>query len=65
MKNGFHIMDSDFHMMEPHDLWDRYLDDQFKAHAPRITANPHVSGIAGMETVSVNGKLPVSQSRNR
>ena len=62
MKNNFFVMDSDFHMMEPHNLWDRYLDDRFKAQAPKITANPHVAGIIGMETVSVNGKLPVSQS---
>jgi len=62
MKNNFFVMDSDFHMMEPHNLWDRYLDDRFKAQAPKITPNPHVAGIVGMETVSVNGKLPVSQS---
>ena len=62
MKNNFFVMDSDFHMMEPHNLWDRYLEDRFKAQAPKITPNPHVAGIVGMETVSVNGKLPVSQS---
>ena len=27
MKNGFQIMDSDFHVMEPNDLWERYLED--------------------------------------
>jgi predicted TIM-barrel fold metal-dependent hydrolase len=60
MKRGFRVMDSDFHMMEPPDLWDRYLEDQFKPLAPKVTANP-LSPIA-KETVAVNGKLPVSQS---
>src|SRR4029453_4435494 len=34
-KNGFKILDSDMHVMEPPDLWDRYIDSKFKARAPR------------------------------
>ena len=34
-KNGFKILDSDMHIMEPPDLWEKYIDSQFKAHAPR------------------------------
>ena len=30
MKDGFRFVDSDMHIMEPPDLFDRYLDPQFK-----------------------------------
>ena len=33
-KNGFKIFDSDMHIMEPPDLWQRYIDDEFKSRAP-------------------------------
>jgi hypothetical protein len=26
MKNGFRVIDSDMHIMEPLDLWDKYMD---------------------------------------
>ena len=29
-KNGFKILDSDMHIMEPPDLWERYIDSKFK-----------------------------------
>ncbi|MBI4611823.1 MAG: amidohydrolase [Candidatus Rokubacteria bacterium] len=34
MKNGFRVMDSDLHTMEPDDLWERYLAEPFKTFAP-------------------------------
>ena len=34
-KNGMKVLDSDMHLMEPVDLWDRYIDGKFKAMAPR------------------------------
>jgi predicted TIM-barrel fold metal-dependent hydrolase len=34
-KNGFKILDSDMHIMEPPDLWEKYIDSKFKALAPR------------------------------
>ncbi len=34
-KNGFKIFDSDMHIMEPPDLWERYIDKKFQARAPR------------------------------
>ena len=40
MKNGFQIMDSDFHVMEPSDLWERYLEDEWKSQAPKFVQNP-------------------------
>jgi len=40
-KNGFKVMDSDMHIMEPPDLWERYLEPEFRSRAPRglITEN--------------------------
>jgi predicted TIM-barrel fold metal-dependent hydrolase len=40
MKNGFLVMDSDFHMMEPDDLWQRYMDEKWKVKAPKFPPNP-------------------------
>src|SRR6185503_7610359 len=33
-REGFLILDSDLHMMEPDDLWARYLDGPHKANPP-------------------------------
>jgi predicted TIM-barrel fold metal-dependent hydrolase len=30
------VVDSDAHIYEPHDLWDRFLDPRFRARAPKI-----------------------------
>ena len=46
-KNGFLIFDSDMHIMEPPDLWQRYIDERYKSAAPigitsrRTCAHPH------------------------
>jgi len=37
MKNGFRVLDSDLHTMEPDGLWEQYLDEPFKKFAPRFT----------------------------
>ena len=36
-KNGFKVMDSDMHVMEPPDLWLKYLDPRYRDRAPRAT----------------------------
>ena len=36
-KNGFSVMDSDMHIVEPNDLFERYLDAPYKHQAPKIT----------------------------
>jgi uncharacterized protein len=41
-KNGFKILDSDMHVMEPPDLWERYIDRKFKARAPRGVISDNV-----------------------
>jgi predicted TIM-barrel fold metal-dependent hydrolase len=34
-KNGFKQIDAELHVMEPVDLWERYIDAEFKDRAPR------------------------------
>ena len=36
MKRGFKIIDSDMHVFEPLDLWERYIDKRFLDRAPRL-----------------------------
>ena len=35
-REGYLILDSDLHMMEPDDLWARYLDEPHRANPPRF-----------------------------
>ncbi len=35
MKNGFKAMDSDMHVFEPADLWQRYIDKKYLDRAPK------------------------------
>jgi len=35
-REGYLVLDSDLHMMEPDDLWARYLDEPYRANAPRF-----------------------------
>jgi uncharacterized protein len=37
MKQGFKVMDSDMHVIEPPDLWQRYIEPELKDQAPRGT----------------------------
>jgi uncharacterized protein len=41
-KQGFRILDSDMHVMEPPDLWERYIDPEFLDIAPRGTTSSNV-----------------------
>ena len=34
-KNGFRVMDSDMHIVEPLGLWRRYIDPSYRDQAPR------------------------------
>jgi uncharacterized protein len=34
-KNGFKLIDAEMHVMEPVDLWERYIDPEFATRAPR------------------------------
>jgi uncharacterized protein len=41
-KQGFKILDSDMHVMEPPDLWERYIDSKYRARAPRGITSDNV-----------------------
>ena len=34
-KNGMKVMDSDMHIIEPPDLWERYIDPKYRDRAPK------------------------------
>jgi len=34
-KNGFQLIDAEMHVIEPVDLWERYIDPEFAGRAPR------------------------------
>ena len=38
-KNGFKVLDSDMHILEPPDLWQRFIDSKFKDYAPSGTTD--------------------------
>src|SRR5262245_16032811 len=51
--NGFRVMDSDMHVVEPADLWQRYLDPAWRDCAPiGTTTNPRDIGVL------VRGEVP-------
>ena len=41
-RDGFKILDSDMHLMEPVDLWERYIDSKFRSQAPRGLTSENV-----------------------
>ena len=41
-KNGFKVFDSDMHIMEPPDLWQRYIAEEFRSIAPRGRTSDNV-----------------------
>lgn len=41
-KNGFKIIDSDMHIMEPPDLWEKYIDKKYRDRAPRGVTSKNV-----------------------
>lgn len=64
-RNGFRIMDSDLHMMEPDDLWARYMEGPHRANLPRFFGGQqrkladgaedqgHTDSIMGMEVAGL------------
>ena len=40
MKQGLKIMDSDMHLREPVDLWEKYMEPEWRAQAPKIISSP-------------------------
>jgi hypothetical protein len=80
-REGYLILDSDLHMMEPDDLWARYLDEPYRANAPRffgaqqqkLAGNSGDKGnadvIEGMEVLGLaipaHGKMPSAAASRR
>ncbi len=52
MKNGYSVMDSDMHVVEPCDLWQKYIDKKFADRAP-LGLNRHKRDLR----VSVESKI--------
>ena len=64
MRNGFKIVDTDCHMMEPEWLWERYIEDGFKTQAPRMGRAPESNRraflVEGESFVREKGKYPMA-----
>jgi uncharacterized protein len=64
-KNGFKIFDSDMHIMEPPDLWERYIDPEFRNLAPHGTTSENVRDLRTMfPSVESTRARTVLQGRN-
>lgn len=62
MKNGFKVMDSDLHVVEPRDLWERYIEAAFRDRAPRVV---RVSKRARVSRYVFEGKVfPTCDAHN-
>jgi predicted TIM-barrel fold metal-dependent hydrolase len=40
VKAGFKIIDSDMHVREPADLWEKYMEPEWRDQAPKIVSSP-------------------------
>src|SRR5437867_13230630 len=52
MARAYNVVDADRHILEPLDLWDRYIDPEFRERRPRFVIDDN-----GKERLSVEGKL--------
>src|SRR5258708_1568780 len=52
MARAYNVIDADSHILEPLDLWDRYIDPAFRGRRPRFVIDDN-----GKERLSVEGKL--------
>src|SRR5204863_9352128 len=80
-RDGFLILDSDLHMMEPDDLWARYLDGPHRGNLPRSFAGQqrkldassedkdNADSIMGMEVaglaIPTHGKAAAAHASSR
>ena len=60
-KNGFRIMDSDMHVMEPADLYEKFMEPQYLAWAPKLTPLPEKFG--GSYTLMVDWQFKPRRAR--
>src|SRR5258706_2983712 len=52
MARAYNVIDADGHILEPLDLWDRYIDPAFRERRPRFVIDDN-----GKERLTVEGKL--------
>jgi hypothetical protein len=52
MTRAYNAVDADGHILEPVDLWDKYMDPEFRERRPRFVIDDN-----GKERLSVEGKL--------
>ena len=55
MARAYNVVDADGHILKPPDLWDSYMDPEFRERRPRFVIDDN-----GKERLSVEGKLPWS-----
>src|ERR1043166_7574070 len=53
MKSGFKIMDSDMHLREPANLWDQYMEPEWRDQTPKILSSTARSSAM----VMIEGKI--------
>lgn len=53
MRNGFKVMDSDMHVREPRDLWEKYIEAEWRDQAPKVISEASHSGAV----VLMDGKI--------
>src|ERR1700737_3159534 len=52
MERAYNAIDADGHILEPLDLWDKYIDPEYRERRPRFVIDEN-----GKERLSVEGKL--------
>src|SRR5207237_104995 len=52
MARAYNVIDADGHILEPLDLWERYIDPEFRERRPRFVIDDN-----GKERLAVEGKL--------
>jgi predicted TIM-barrel fold metal-dependent hydrolase len=63
-KSGMKVLDSDMHLMEPVDLWERYIDARYKANAPRGLTSDNVRDLRLAHPDGRYWGLPAGHNRN-
>lgn len=59
MRDGFRVFDADRHVMEPFDLWARYLDPRFRDEAPTLVAVDRGESVAArVARLGADGAVP-------
>jgi hypothetical protein len=73
VRDGFRVLDSDIHVIEPRDLWARYLDPAFRDRAPTAPTERSAAWMvvgdrpvpAGPTPLPASGPWPCATGRPR